>query len=190
MTESIMSRNFVHYGNGGSEYTDAMLAAQRARSSMAARQMGILATGKAAVAMLGPDASYAEISLEARKAGRRMEEEKDTATHEASERNLEEQKENIEKRAQEALTGSEDGALAPDAPTGGEEALTADASDSGAQDAVSDDSTVKTTEDLIAEQQRAEQQRAEQQDAGQQAAATAGSGATASGLQPPIHLVV
>ena len=84
--------------------------------------------------------------------------------------------------------GSEDGAPAPDAPSGGEEALTADASDSGAQDAVSDgasgDKTVKTTEDLIAEQQRAEQQ-----DAGQQAAATAGSGATASGLQPPIHLV-
>lgn len=195
MTESIMSRNFVHYGNGGSEYTDAMLAAQRARSSMAARQMGILATGKAAVAMLGPDASYAEISLEARKAGRRMEEEKDTATHEASERNLEEQKENIEKRAQEALTGSEDGALATDAPTGEEEALTADASDSGAQDAVSDgatdDSTVKTTEDLIAEQQRAEQQRAEQQLVDQQDASAADGAATASTtLRTPFHLVV
>ena len=188
MTESIMSRNFVHYGNGGSEYTEAMLAAQRARNSMAARQMGILATGKAAVAMLGPDASYADISRVGREAGRLMEEEKDTATHEASERNLEEQKESIEKRAQEALAGSEDGAPAPDAPSGGEEALTADASDSGAQDAVSDgasgDKTVKTTEALIAEQQRAEQQ-----DAGQQAAATASSGATASGLQPPIHLV-
>lgn len=183
MTESIMSRNFVHSGNGGSEYTDAMLAAQRARNGMAARQMSILATGKAAVAMLGPDAGYAEISLAARKAGRLMEDEKDTATHEASERNLEEQKENIEKRAQEALTGSEDGAPAADAPTEGE-ALSADAADSGEQDAVNadaaDDTTVKTTEDLIAEQQAAEQQTAE----------TAGNAATAATLEPPIHLVV
>ena len=49
MTESIMSRNFVHHGNGGSEYTEAMLAVQRARSSMATRQLSILATGRALV---------------------------------------------------------------------------------------------------------------------------------------------
>lgn len=190
MTESIMSRNFVHSGNGGSEYTDAMLAAQRARNGMAARQMSILATGKAAVAMLGPDAGYAEISLEARKAGRRMEEEKDTATYEASERNLEEQKDDIEKRAQEALTGSEDGAPAPDALLDADQALSADAADADAQDAAGNganapdqtvaDGAVKTTEELLAEQQTAERQAAE----------TAGNAAASSTLQPPIHLVV
>lgn len=186
MTESIMSRNFVHYGNGGSEYTDAMLAAQRARSSMAARQMSILATGKAMVASLGPDAGYAEISLAARKAGRLMEEEKDTATHEASERNLEEQKDDIEKRAQEALTGSEDGAQAPDALPDADQSLNADAAaqDAAGNEAAAEqaaaDGTVKTTEELLAEQQAAEQQTAE----------TTGNAAATSTLQPPIHLVV
>lgn len=186
MTESIMSRNFVHYGSGGSEYTDAMLAAQRARNSMAARQMGILATGKAMVASLGPDAGYADITRMARKAGRLMEEEKDTATNEASERNLEAQKEDIEKRAQEALTGSEDGALSPDA-LDTDQTLNADAADADAQDAADNeaaaatdtadqaDDAVKTTEELLAEQQ---------------AAGTAGNAAAASTRQSPFHLVI
>ncbi|WP_297227189.1 hypothetical protein [uncultured Desulfovibrio sp.] len=155
MTESIMSRNFVHHGNGGSEYTDAMLAAQRARSSMATRQMSILTTGRALVDALPSDATYAEISREGRKAARLMEEEKDASTYEVSERNLDEQKEEIEERAEAAMNGEEEqNALSTDAAT--------ENGDAEATDAESEEQTasaeVKTAEELMAEQQTTETQ--------------------------------
>ena len=155
MTESIMSRNFVHHGNGGSEYTDAMLAVQRARSNMATRQMSILTTGRALVDALPSDATYAEISREGRKAARLMEEEKDASTYEVSERNLDEQKEEIEERAEEAMNGEEEqNALSTDAA--------AENGDAEATDAESEEQTasaeVKTAEELMAEQQTTETQ--------------------------------
>ena len=167
MTESIMSRNFVHHGNGGSEYTDAMLAAQRARSSMATRQMSILTTGRALVDALPSDATYAEISREGRKAARLMEEEKDASTYEVSERNLDEQKEEIEERAEEAMNGEEEqNALSTDA--------VAENADAEATDSENEEQTasaeIKTAEELMAEQQAAETQ-----------------GQTA---QTPLHIVV
>ena len=167
MTESIMSRNFVHHGNGGSEYTEAMLAVQRARSSMATRQLSILTTGRALVDALPSDATYAEISWEGRKAARLMEEEKDASTYEVSERNLGEQKEEIEERAEEAMNGEE-----------GQNALSTDAvaenADAEATDSENEEQTasaeIKTAEELMAEQQAAETQ-----------------GQTA---QTPLHIVV
>lgn len=155
MTESIMSRNFVHHGNGGSEYTDAMLAVQRARSNMATRQMSILTTGRALVDALPSDATYAEISREGRKAARLMEEEKDASTYEVSERNLDEQKEEIEERAEAAMNGEEEqNALSTDAA--------AENGDAEATDAESEEQTasaeVKTAEELMAEQQTTETQ--------------------------------
>ena len=155
MTESIMSRNFVHHGNGGSEYTDAMLAVQRARSNMATRQMSILTTGRALVDALPSDATYAEISREGRKAARLMEEEKDASTYEVSERNLDEQKEEIEERAEAAMNGEEEqNALSTDAAT--------ENGDAEATDAESEEQTasaeVKTAEELMAEQQTTETQ--------------------------------
>ena len=155
MTESIMSRNFVHHGNGGSEYTDAMLAVQRARSNMATRQMSILTTGRALVDALPSDATYAEISREGRKAARLMEEEKDASTYEVSERNLDELKEEIEERAEAAMNGEEEqNALSTDAAT--------ENGDAEATDAESEEQTasaeVKTAEELMAEQQTTETQ--------------------------------
>ncbi len=167
MTESIMSRNFVHHGNGGSEYTEAMLAVQRARSSMATRQLSILATGRALVDALPSDATYAEISREGCKAVRLMEEEKDTATYEVSERNLDEQKEEIEERAEEAMNGEEEqNALSTDAAA---ENVDAEATD-GENAEQTASAEVKTVEELMAEQQ---------------AAATQGQTA-----QTPLHIVV
>lgn len=187
MTESIMSRNFVHHGNGGSEYTDAMLAAQRARSNMATRQMSILATGRAMVDMAD---TYAEKALAARKAARLMEEEKDTATYEVSKRNLDEQKEDIEERAEEAMNGEEEqNALATDAAaensdteaaaSEGEEQATS-AADRKDADKKAGDAEVKTAEELMAEQQAAEAQN--------KTADTAG--ATTTQPQTPLHIVV
>lgn len=190
MTESIMSRNFVHHGNGGSEYTDAMLAAQRARSNMATRQMSILTTGRALVDALPSDTTYAEISREGRKAARLMEEEKDTATYEVSKRNLDEQKEDIEERAEEAMNGEkEQNALATDAAaensdteataSEGEEQA-ASAADKKDADKKAGDAEVKTAEELMAEQQAAEAQN--------KTADTAGT--TTAQPQTPLHIVV
>lgn len=188
MTESIMSRNFVHHGNGGSEYTDAMLAVHRARSDMANRQMSILATGRAMVNMAD---TYAEKALAARKAARLMEEEKDTATYEVSKRNLDEQKEEIEERAEEAMNGEEEqNALSTDAAaenadaqaTDGEnEEQTAGATDKKDDGTRGEDADVKTTEELMAEQQAT----AEAQD---KAAGT--TEAAAAQRQTPLHIVV
>lgn len=188
MTESIMSRNFVHHGNGGSEYTEAMLAAQRARSNMATRQMSILATGRAMVDMAD---TYAEKALAARKAARLMEEEKDTATYEVSKRNLDEQKEDIEERAEEAMNGEEEqNALSTDAAAENADAeatdteneeQTASAADKKDDVKKAGDAEVKTAEELMAEQQAA----AEAQD---DAAGT--TGATTAQRQTPLHIVV
>lgn len=191
MTESIMSRNFVHNGNGGSEYTDAMLAAQRARSNMATRQMSILTTGRALVDALPSDATYAEISREGRKAARLMEEEKDTATYEASKRNLDELKEDIEERAEAAMSGEEEqNARATDAAAENADAeatdteneeRTASAADKKDDGKKAGDAEVKTAEELMVEQQTA----AEAQD---DAAGT--TGATTAQRQTPLHIVV
>lgn len=188
MTESIMSRNFVHHGNGGSEYTEAMLAVQRARSSMATRQLSILATGRAMVDMAD---TYAEKAMAARKAARLMEEEKDTATYEVSKRNLDEQKEEIEERAEEAMNGEEEqNALSTDAAA---ENADAEATDSENEEQTAsaadkkDDATktegadVKTAEELMAEQQAAAEK--QEQTAGTAEAAT-------PQVQTPLHIVV
>lgn len=191
MTESIMSRNFVHHGNGGSEYTDAMLAAQRARSSMATRQMSILTTGRALVDALPSDTTYAEISREGRKAARLMEEEKDTATYEVSKRNLDEQKEDIEERAEAAMNDEEEqNALSTDAAAENADAeatdneneeRTASAADKKDDGKKTGDAEVKTAEELMAEQQAT----AEAQD---KAAGT--TEAAAAQRQTPLHIVV
>lgn len=204
MTESIMSRNFVHHGNGGSEYTDAMLAAQRARSSMATRQMSILTTGRALVDALPSDATYAEISREGRKAARLMEEEKDTATYEVSERNLDEQKEEIEERAEEAMNGEEEqNVLSTDAAA---ENVDAEATDSENEEQTAsaadkkDDATktegadVKTAEELMAEQQAAaekqEQTAGTAEAAAEQGKVTGTADAATPQVQTPLHIVV
>lgn len=204
MTESIMSRNFVHHVNGGSEYTDAMLAAQRARSSMATRQMSILTTGRALVDALPSDATYAEISREGRKAARLMEEEKDASTYEVSERNLDEQKEEIEERAEAAMNGEEEqNALSTDAATenGDAEATdaeseeqTASATDKKDDDKKAVDAEVKTAEELMAEQQAAAEKQdqmagtSENAEAQDKAAGTAD--AATPKVQTPLHIVV
>lgn len=201
MTESIMSRNFVHHGNGGSEYTDAMLAVQRARSNMATRQLSILATGRAMVDMAD---TYAEKAMAARKAARLMEEEKDTATYEVSKRNLDEQKEEIEERAEEAMNGEEEqNALSTDAAAenGDAEATdaeseeqTASASDKKDDDKKAVDAEVKTAEELMAEQQAAAEKQdqmagtSENAEAQDKAAGTAD--AATPKVQTPLHIVV
>ena len=203
MTESTMSRNFVHHGNGGSEYTDAMLAAQRARSSMATRQMSILTTGRALVDALPSDASYAEISREGRKAARLMEEEKDTATYEVSKRNLDEQKEEIEERAEEAMNGEEEqDALSTDAAaesdaaeaTNAEEGQTASAADKKDDGTKADEADVKTAEELMAEQQaaaEAQEKAAGKTEAADEQGKVSGTAEAATPqVQTPLHIVV
>lgn len=201
MTESIMSRNFVHHGNGGSEYTEAMLAVQRARSSMATRQLSILATGRAMVDMAD---TYAEKAMAARKAARLMEEEKDTATYEVSKRNLDEQKEEIEERAEEAMNGEEEqNALSTDAAA---ENADAEATDSENEEQTAsaadkkDDATktegadVKTAEELMAEQQVAaekqEQTAGTTEAAAEQGKVTGTADAATPQVQTPLHIVV
>lgn len=174
MTESIMSRNFVHYGKGGSEYTDAILAAQRAHSSMITRQMSILTTGRALVNTLPSDATYAEISLEGRKAARLMGEEKNTATYEVSKRNLDEQKEDIEDRAEEAMNAEEEQNVLSTKTV-------AENGDAEATDNENGDAEAKTAEELKLEQQAA----AEAQDD------TAETSRAAEAQQhTPLHIVV
>ena len=200
MTESIMSRNFVHHGNGGSEYTDAMLAVQRARSNMATRQMSILATGRAMVDMAD---TYAEKAMAARKAARLMEEEKDTATYEVSKRNLDEQKEEIEERAEEAMNGEEkqdalstDAAAESDAAeaTNAEEGQTASAADKKDDDTKADEADVKTAEELMAEQQaaaEAQEKAAGKTEAADEQGKVSGTAEAATPqVQTPLHIVV
>lgn len=192
MTESIMSRNFVHHGNGGSEYTEAMLAAQRARSSMATRQMSILTTGRALVDALPSDATYAEISREGRKAARLMEEEKDTATYEVSKRNLDEQKEEIEERAEEAMNGEEEqNALSTDAAAENADAEATDKKDDATK---TEEADVKTAEELMAEQQAAaekqEQTAGTTEAAAEQGKVTGTADAATPQVQTPLHIVV
>ena len=200
MTESIMSRNFVHHGNGGSEYTDAMLAVQRARSNMATRQMSILATGRAMVDMAD---TYAEKAMAARKAARLMEEEKDTATYEVSKRNLDEQKEEIEERAEEAMNGEEEqDALSTDAAaesdaaeaTNAEEGQTASAADKKDDGTKADEADVKTAEELMAEQQaaaEAQEKAAGKTEAADEQGKVSGTAEAATPqVQTPLHIVV
>lgn len=189
MTESIMSRNFVHHGNGGSEYTEAMLAVQRASSSMATRQMSILTTGRALVDALPSDATYAEISREGRKAARLMEEEKDASTYEVSERNLDEQKEEIEDRAEEAMNGEEEqNALSTDAVAENADAEATDSENEEQTASAADkkDDATKTEEADVKTAEEPEQQAAAEKQ--EQMAGTAE--AAMPQVQTPLHIVV
>lgn len=98
---NMMERNFVSADRGESNYLKTMRAVAQARKSLSiTRQNSILEAGRAACAAAR---SMAERILEAKKAGRNMMFEGQTATAEASKRNLDEIKEHIEEKAKEAL---------------------------------------------------------------------------------------
>lgn len=119
---SMMSRNFVHFGDNQSKYQEAREKGKAALLQQANRQKAILARAMAEVNALSEEdqQNYAMRSYIGRKAARRMLEEKERATRESSERNLKEMKEEIERRAKEAMEKggqhaviSEDGTLQP-----------------------------------------------------------------------------
>ncbi|MDM8216863.1 hypothetical protein QUW15_12010 [Desulfovibrio piger] len=98
---NMMERNFVSADRGESNYLKTMRAVAQARKSLSiTRQNSILEAGRAACAAAR---SMAERILEAKKAGRNMMFEGQTATAEASKRNLDEIKDHIEEKAKEAL---------------------------------------------------------------------------------------
>ena len=98
---NLMERNFVSQESRSSHYLEAMEAAAQARKNVSiTRQNSILQAGIAACAAAR---TMGERILEAKKAGRNMMFEGQTATAEASERNLDEIKEHIEEKAKEAL---------------------------------------------------------------------------------------
>lgn len=98
---NMMERNFVSADRGESNYLKTMRAVAQARKSLSiTRQNSILEAGRAACAAAR---SMAECILEAKKAGRNMMFEGQTASAEASKRNLDEIKDHIEEKAKEAL---------------------------------------------------------------------------------------
>lgn len=98
---NMMERNFVSADRGESNYLKTMRAVAQARKRLSiTRQNSILEAGRAACAAAR---SMAERILEAKKAGRNMMFEGQTATAEASKRNLDEIKDHIEEKAKEAL---------------------------------------------------------------------------------------
>lgn len=98
---NMMERNFVSADRGESNYLKTMRAVAQARKSLSiTRQNSILEAGRAACAAAR---SMAERILEAKKAGRNMMFEGQTASAEASKRNLDEIKDHIEEKAREAL---------------------------------------------------------------------------------------
>ena len=98
---NMMERNFVSADRGESNYLKTMRAVAQARKSLSiTRQNSILEAGRAACAAAR---SMAERILEAKKAGRNMMFEGQTATAEASKRNLDEIKDHIEEKTKEAL---------------------------------------------------------------------------------------
>ena len=98
---NMMERNFVSADRGESNYLKTMRAVAQARKSLSiTRQNSILEAGRAACAAAR---SMAERIFEAKKAGRNMMFEGQTATAEASKRNLDEIKDHIEEKTKEAL---------------------------------------------------------------------------------------
>ena len=98
---NMMERNFVSADRGESNYLKTMRAVAQARKSLSiTRQNSILEAGRAACAAAR---SMAERILEAKKAGRNMMFEGQTATAEAAKRNLDEITDHIEEKAKDAL---------------------------------------------------------------------------------------
>lgn len=102
----MMERNFVSYDYEESRYIKALHTSAQARKNISInRQNSILQAGMAACEALEDkyQGRYAERILEGKKAARNMMYEGQTATAEASKRNLDEIKDHIEEKAKEAL---------------------------------------------------------------------------------------
>ena len=103
---NMMERNFVSHDYEESRYIKALHTSAQARKNISvSRQNSILQAGMAACEALEDryQGRYAERILEGKKAARNMMYEGQTASAEASKRNLDEIKEHIEEKAKEAL---------------------------------------------------------------------------------------
>lgn len=102
----MMERNFVSYDYEESRYIKGLHTSAQARKNISVnRQNSILQAGMAACEALEDkyQGRYAERILEGKKAARNMIYEGQTATAEASKRNLDEIKDHIEEKAKETL---------------------------------------------------------------------------------------
>lgn len=147
-TNSLAAGSYLADGalgvNDGSTYKQARMASAQAQASMQARQMAVLTQGIAAVEALGDDASYAMRNLEGQKAARNMETEKQQSVAEESEKNLDEIKDSVEEKAEEAIA-AENGA-----ETTGKEATGTEAANSNREASTDEDADLRvpTVEEL------------------------------------------
>lgn len=104
MNSGIMASNFVSAGCEKSKYVNAKLTAFQSDNDMAARQSAILSAGLTELSALSEKDSenYALRALIGRKAARRIQREQQQSAAEESQRNLEEIKDTLEERAQQA----------------------------------------------------------------------------------------
>jgi hypothetical protein len=104
-SSNLMSENFFSADRKESKYIKAGRAGREAVAKQANRQMAILNAGLAELNALSAKdgGNYAIRNLIGQKTARRMQEERQQTVREESERNLEEIKENIEQKAQEAV---------------------------------------------------------------------------------------
>ncbi len=100
IASGLMSGNFLSFGDGESKYLKARKAAFQSDSAMVNRQNAILTIGLIEAAYAE---NYAQQMLAGKRAARRLREEQGTSAAETSQRNLDEIKEHVERKAEEAL---------------------------------------------------------------------------------------
>lgn len=102
---STMASNALKTGEEQSKYLSARERGSLAVANQVNRQNAILASAMAEINALSPEDqdNYAKRTYLGRKAARRVMEEQQTSAQEASEKNLDEIKEEIEKKAEEAF---------------------------------------------------------------------------------------
>lgn len=101
---SMMADLFVHDESTPSRYVQANMDRMRDLGAMRQRQNSIVQQGMASVAALGDtNGRYDQIILEGRKAAEKIEDEKGTAVTEATETLLEQNREEMEERAEKAV---------------------------------------------------------------------------------------
>ena len=148
---NMMERNFVSHDYEESRYIKALHTSAQARKNISvSRQNSILQAGMAACEALEDryQGRYAERILEGKKAARNMMYEGQTASAEASKRNLDEIKEHIEEKAKEALEAlmdEQEAATTTEEETSGQKTQGAQGTDNAATPPASQDTEGSAT---------------------------------------------